>query len=102
MAQEISLIVLIEVQAGQREKQIDIYKKLAPLVLAELGCLQYELKAVEGNNSQFVLLEKWESNEALSAHDVTEHMIEADALTPSFREKPATVIKLNGIDSDST
>ena len=100
MTQEVSLIVLIEVQAGQREKQIGIYNKLAPLVLAEPGCLQYELKAVEGKSSQFVLLEKWESREALSAHDVTEHMLEADALNPSFREKPATVMKLNSLDSE--
>lgn len=66
--------------------------------MAEPGCLQYDLKAVDGNNNQFVLLEAWESKEALSAHDITEHMIEADALNPSFREKPATVIMLNNID----
>jgi len=98
MTQNISLIVLIEVQEGQREKQIAIYKKLAPVVLAEPGCLQYELKGIEGNNNQFALLETWESSEALSAHDVTPHMIEADALNPSFRTKPATVIKLSSID----
>ncbi len=44
--------------------------------------------------NEFVLLEKWESIEALSAHDVTEHMIEADASSSAYRAKPATVIKL--------
>lgn len=97
MSQKISLIILIEVKEGQREKQISAYKKLAPIVLAEPGCLQYELNAVNGNNNEFVLLETWETKEALSAHDITEHMIEADALSPSFRKRPATVMLLNKI-----
>ena len=35
MTQQISLVVHIEVQKGQREKQINIYRKLAPIVLTE-------------------------------------------------------------------
>jgi len=97
MPKEISLLVLIEVKPRLRDKQIDVYKELAPLVLAEKGCLQYELKAVENKENEFVLLEKWESIEALSAHDVTEHMIEADASNSSYRAKPATVVKLFNI-----
>ena len=97
MNKEISLLILIETKKGQRQKQIDAYNKLAPIVLKETGCLQYELKEVENNENEFVLIEKWASKESLSAHDITIHMIEADKSSPIFRAKPATVIILKNI-----
>ena len=99
MNKEISLLILIETKKGQRQKQIDAYNKLAPIVLKETGCLQYELKEVENNENEFVLIEKWASKESLSAHDITIHMIEADKSSPTFRSKPVTVIKLLNITS---
>ena len=96
---EISLLILIETKDGQRQKQIDAFNKLAPIVLNETGCLEYELKEVQDNENEFVLVEKWASKEDLSAHDITSHMIEADKISPTFRAKPATVIILNNITS---
>ena len=87
-------MVFIDVQKGKAQQQIDAYKALKPLVLAESGCLQYELQQVLDKPEQFILLEQWESTAALAAHDVTPHMIAADAHCPSFRAKPATVISL--------
>ena len=97
MNKEISLLILIETKEGQRQKQIDAYNKLAPIVLKEKGCLQYELKEVQNTENEFVLIEKWESEEDLLAHDIISHMIEADKVNQTFRSKPATVIKLNNI-----
>jgi len=97
MSQEISLLILIETKEGQRKKQIDAFNKLAPLVLKETGCLQYELKEVENNENEFVIIEKWDSKENLLAHEITPHMIEADKNSPTFRAKPATVIVLKNI-----
>ncbi len=61
---------------------------------AEPGCLQYDLHAVDGDADRFVRLERRASPAALAAHDVTPHMIAADARNPSFRAGPATVWKL--------
>jgi len=97
MSQEISLLILIETKKGQRQKQIDAYNKLAPIVLTENGCLQYELKEVENNENEFVLIEKWASKKDLEAHDVTSHMIEADKISPTFRARPVTVIIMKDI-----
>ena len=97
MSQEISLLIMIEVQAGKRDEQIKAYKKLAPLVLAEEGCLEYKLQAVEGDENRFVLVEKWKSEEALSFHDNTDYMKEADSKNHMFRAKPAKVIRLANI-----
>ncbi|OUR71222.1 antibiotic biosynthesis monooxygenase [Arcobacter sp. 31_11_sub10_T18] len=94
MNTEISMMILIEVKEGRRGEQINSYKKLLPLVLAEEGCLQYDLKAVDGNSNEFILIERWASKEALLAHDNSPYMIEADKNNVSFRAKPAQVLKL--------
>ncbi len=94
MNREIKLVILIEVQTGQADQQIALYNKLKPLVLAESGCLQYEMSRVTGSEVQFVLIESWKSQDALTLHDQTLHMKEADALSPSFRVGSAKVIQL--------
>ena len=93
----LSLIILIETKAGCANQQIRALKELQPLVLAEKGCLQYELTQDVENENQFVLIEKWATKADLDAHDITPHMIDADKKSPSFRAKPATVFKLNSI-----
>ena len=98
MSKEISLLILIETKIGQRQKQIDAYNKLEPIVLNEIGCLQYELKEVEDNENEFVLLEKWASKKDLELHDKTLYMIEADKLSSTFRTKPVTVIKMKNMN----
>lgn len=94
MSQEVVLIVLIKVQAGLGHLQVQAFEQLAPLVRAENGCLEYELHAVAGDDTQFVLTERWISEEALQAHDETPHMLEADKLNPTFRAGPAQVLRL--------
>lgn len=94
MNSEIKLVILIEVQTGKADQQITLYNKIKPLVLAEAGCLQYEMSRVSGSEVQFVLIESWESQDALTLHDQTLYMKEADALSPSFRIGPAKVIQL--------
>jgi quinol monooxygenase YgiN len=98
MPTEISLVILIETKLGCADEQIQAFKKLQPLVLAEKGCLQYELHRVTGEENKFLLVEKWASQEDLAAHDQTEHMVAADAHSPSFRAKPAVVFGLERID----
>ena len=93
----LSLVILIETKAGCANQQIEAFNNLHPLVLAEQGCLQYELTQDVDNEDQFVLIEKWATQADLDAHDVTAHMIEADKNSPSFRAKPATVFKLKGV-----
>jgi quinol monooxygenase YgiN len=94
----VNLLVLIEVQPGKRLQQIQAYKKLRSLVLAEPGCLQYDLFADASDENKFVLLEHWASQVALDAHDQTAHMVEADQLNPSFRAKSSVVIKMNRVE----
>ncbi|MFI8521527.1 putative quinol monooxygenase [Streptomyces sp. NPDC085481] len=94
MSQPIRLHVLITTLPGRGRDQIEAYERLAPLVRAEDGCLQYDLHQVSGDPDRFVLVEHWSSREALAAHDVAPHMAEADAAAPAFRAGPAQVVEL--------
>lgn len=96
-SKEINLIILIEVQPGKAEEQIDFFKKIQPLVLNEKGCLDYKMSKVAGSDVEFVITERWASSEDLAAHDSSPHMQEADLITPTFRIKPATVLQLNDV-----
>lgn len=98
----VHLLVLIEVQPGKRQQQMQAYEKLKPFVLAEFGCLQYDLFADASDENKFVLVEHWASQAALDAHDQVPHMVEADRLNPSFRAKPSLVIQMNKVDENLT
>lgn len=94
MVEQVKLIILIEVEAGKAQQQIDLYQKIKPLVVNEAGCLEYQLNRVSGKENSFVLTECWASEADLALHDATQHMQDADALSPSFRAGPATVLRL--------
>ena len=97
MSKEIALVILIETKPGRSYEQVEAFNSLQPLVLAEKGCLQYELHRVAGDENKFLLIEKWASQGDLNAHDRIDHMVAADAHSPSFRAKPAVVYRLESI-----
>ena len=94
MSSEVRLVVIINTKPGRGSDQLAAFEKLAPLVRAEHGCIQYDIHPVVGNSDSFVLIEKWASKEALDAHDRAPHMLEAAKRNPTFRAGPATVLLL--------
>ncbi|MEV7520297.1 putative quinol monooxygenase [Streptomyces sp. NPDC091371] len=94
MSQQVQLVILISTLPGRGREQVAAFERLAPIVRAEEGCLQYDMHQVSGEPDRFVLVERWASQQALAAHDATPHMIEADAASPAFRSGPAQVIEL--------
>ncbi|WP_314245835.1 putative quinol monooxygenase [Streptomyces kutzneri] len=94
MSQPVQLVILINTLPGRGREQVAAFERLAPVVRAEAGCLQYDLHQVSGEPDRFVLIERWSSQAALEAHDATPHMAEADAASPAFRAGPAEVIRL--------
>lgn len=95
MSSTVRLMILITTLPGCGREQTEAYARLAPVVRAEEGCLRYDMHQVSGDPDRFVLVEEWSSKAALAAHDVTPHMIEADAASPAFRAGPAEVIELD-------
>ncbi len=79
----IHVIAIITTQPGRRDDVLEIFSANVPNVLAEQGCLEYQatVDAVPGPQVQtpfgadtFVVVEKWESLEALQAHFKAPHM----------------------------
>jgi quinol monooxygenase YgiN len=79
----IHVLATIEVRPGRRKELIAEYHRLVPQVLAEAGCIEYgpALDVASGLGAQppirdniLVIVEKWESMEALRAHTQAPHM----------------------------
>lgn len=79
----IHVIAVITAKPGKREEVLRHFHANIPAVRAEAGCIEYG-PAVDAEPSlpiqkkygpdSFVVIEKWESMEALKAHAVAPHM----------------------------
>jgi quinol monooxygenase YgiN len=85
----IYVIATVEVAAGKREPFLTVFRANVPNVVAEAGCIEYvpAIDVASGIGAQaavrdevVVVVEKWESLEALHAHLSAPHMLE-------YREK---------------
>ena len=79
----IHVIAIITAKSGMREAIINKFRANMPTVHAEKGCIEYAPAVdAEGIGSfqtkfgpdTFVVIEKWESPEALRAHAASPHM----------------------------
>jgi quinol monooxygenase YgiN len=79
----IHVIAVITAKPGKREEVLRHFRANVPAVRSEKGCIEYGA-AVDADPAlpvqtkygpdAFVVVEKWESMEALSAHAVAPHM----------------------------
>ena len=89
----IHVLAVITTKPGQRASVLETFNANVPTVLAEVGCIEYGA-AVDSANplpfqtaygpDTFVVVEKWESLEALKAHAATPHMVAYGAKTKEF------------------
>ena len=79
----IHVIAVITAKPGMREKVLEAFRANVPAVRAEQGCIEYgaavdapgDLKIqTKCGADTFVVVEKWESLDALKAHAVAPHM----------------------------
>ncbi|MEH6647714.1 putative quinol monooxygenase [Sulfitobacter sp.] len=86
----VHVVAVITTKPGQRASVLDMFNANVPAVLAEDGCIAYEA-TIDTENAgpmqsafgpdTFVVIEKWESMEALGAHARAPHMKEYGAKT---------------------
>lgn len=79
----IHVVAIITAKPGQRGAVLDAFKAILPSVHAEAGCIEYQpvidvadagsLQTKLGDDS-FIVVEKWASLEALTAHAAAPHM----------------------------
>jgi quinol monooxygenase YgiN len=86
----IHVLAIVNAKPGMRDKILEACHANMPAVHAEKGCLEYgpAVDAEGAGASQtkygpdtFVVVEKWESMEALNAHESAPHMKEYGART---------------------
>jgi quinol monooxygenase YgiN len=78
----ITVLASIYVEAGEKDKFMEIFKANVPAVCAENGCISYvpmvdvdsQLEPQELDENIVTIVEQWESIEALKAHLVAPHM----------------------------
>jgi len=86
----VHVVAVITTKPGVRARVLEMFNANVPAVLAEEGCIAYEatidtenagpMQAAFGPDT-FVVIEKWESMEALGAHARAPHMKEYGAKT---------------------
>ena len=79
----IHVIAVITTKPGNRETVLQAFRANVPAVRAEKGCIEYGAAADAENAlafqtrygpDTFVVIEKWESMDALKAHAAAPHM----------------------------
>lgn len=79
----INVVAIITTQPGCREKVLEVFNANVPAVRAENGCVEYGATVdapdlgrwqTKFGPDTFVVIEKWASAEALSAHAAAPHM----------------------------
>jgi len=86
----IRVVAVITAKPGRREDVLAAFRVVVPIVRAEPGCLEYgptvdtegfgAFQAKMGPDV-FVVIETWESAQALKAHDAAPHMAAYGAKT---------------------
>ena len=86
----IHVIAIVTAKPGQREALLEAFRANMPAVHAEQGCIEYGpavdspgVGAVQTKlgGDTFVVIEKWESADALAAHASSSHMMAYGAAT---------------------
>ena len=89
----IHVIAVITAKPGQRESILTHFRANVPAVRAEKGCMEYgaaidadpalSIQTKYGPDT-FLVVEKWESMDALKAHAAAPHMVAYGAKTKEF------------------
>lgn len=81
----VHVIATIQLAPGTRDRFLDEFRRLTPLVRAEDGCLEYGATVDEPTTipaqelagaDTVIVVEKWASVEALTAHLAAPYMVE--------------------------
>lgn len=91
MTEPVRVVVVLQADPGKGADQVAAFAKVASLVRAEEGCLQYDLHAVVDDPDRFVVVERWASPEALEAHLASPHMAAYAEGVGAFRQQPAQI-----------
>ena len=98
----IHVLAIITAKPGQRDTVLEAFRANVPAVRAEAGCIEYgaaiDAEGLDGIQTKvgpdtFIVIEKWESVNALKAHAAAPHMVAYAAKTkPLLAERVIHVL----------
>ncbi len=87
------VVAIVTAKPGQRAAVLSHFRAIVPTVLAEAGCIEYAPVVDAGvpglpeiGADVFMVIEKWESAEALAVHSRAPHMLAYGAATAGLVE----------------
>ncbi len=102
----IHVVAIITAKPGKREEILEAFRANVPAVHAEAGCIEYgpaiDAEGIGGFQTKFgpetfVVLEKWESPDALKAHAAAPHMAAYAAKTKDLIASRVIHVTLAGL-----
>ncbi|MEU3937553.1 antibiotic biosynthesis monooxygenase family protein [Streptomyces sp. NPDC029044] len=97
MAEPVILVATMVAKPGQEELIERTLAAALPTVHAEPGCLLYALHRKAGTTGEFVMIEKWASQEALGAHMKGAAMREIGIALAQALAGPADMVLLDAL-----
>lgn len=85
------LVVIIPLQPGKGAAFEELTKPLVEKSQKEKGCISYELLPDKLQPNCYLFLETWESDEALAAHEKTQHFVDFAAKLSNYTTGPMTI-----------
>jgi len=85
------------IKADCIEQFITLAKELVSCSQAEEGCVSYNLNQAINDSTNFVILESWETMDALDKHKITNHFIRIVTQLNDLCTKPGNVMIYNEI-----
>jgi len=90
---ELIVVATITAKDGNEAIVRAALEQVVPPSRAEAGCLRYDLNGDLGNHANFIMLEAWRDQEALTQHEATPHF---QALVKAIGGKAdIQIVKLN-------
>ena len=71
----IKVIARNRIKAGSLPAALSLYGELVEKTVAEPGCISYELFQDHEDHDALVMVEEWESLDALDTHEKSEHFM---------------------------
>lgn len=69
----IKIVVKKKIKEGKIDEAIKLYGELVSASQKEEGCIHYNLYQDNDDENVLLIIEEWESQEALEKHNATEH-----------------------------
>ncbi|MFV0363035.1 MAG: putative quinol monooxygenase [Suipraeoptans sp.] len=93
----IRIIATFNLEPASIDKAIEYAKELVSETRKENGCIQYDLIQADEIPTKLVVLENWETREALDAHSNSEHFLRLVPLISGLCYKAPDIEKYHSL-----